>query len=80
MSGTPLLTGPLQRAALQELRERAARHPVEMTGLMQRLKEHLRRSPRSIIGRRSASFGQSTVAPRSSTIGFPQSNHRRRKK
>jgi hypothetical protein len=39
MNGTPLLIGPVERAGLHELRERAARAPVDMHGLTQRLKD-----------------------------------------
>jgi hypothetical protein len=37
VSGSPLLIGPAQREALDELREKAAATPVEMKGLIDRL-------------------------------------------
>jgi hypothetical protein len=39
MIGTPLFVGPDERAALAALRDLAARHPVDMAGLTERLKD-----------------------------------------
>src|SRR5262245_25719112 len=39
MIGTPLLVGPKERVALQQLRQFAASRPVQMVGLLERLKK-----------------------------------------